>query len=80
MRRGCGGGVCRLLPACALQVALGQDAAGAVTVLYDPEAAQACAAAGVFAPVKLAVGGKTDNIAGNPDLFPYFKVEFLWLP
>ncbi|MBW3628332.1 MAG: glycosyltransferase [Gemmatimonadetes bacterium] len=26
------------------------------------------------------VGGKTDNITGNPDIFPYFKVEFLYLP
>lgn len=42
------------------------DATGAVTVLYDPEAAQACAAAGVFAPVKLAVGGKTDRLHGDP--------------
>lgn len=43
-----------------------QDARDAVTVLYDPEAAAACASAGVRAAVKLAVGGKTDAQHGDP--------------
>lgn len=25
-------------------------------------------------------GGKSDNIAGNPEIFPYFKFEFVWVP
>jgi microcystin degradation protein MlrC len=34
--------------------------------LYDPEAVQNCIAAGVDAPVELAVGGKTDDMHGRP--------------
>jgi microcystin degradation protein MlrC len=39
---------------------LRQQATGAVVVLYDPEAARACAAAGTGARVSLEVGGKID--------------------
>ena len=34
--------------------------------LYDPEAVTACEAAGVGAQVTLAVGGKTDDLHGDP--------------
>jgi microcystin degradation protein MlrC len=45
---------------------LRQDARDAVCVIYDPEAARACAAAGIGATVSLAVGGKTDDQHGSP--------------
>lgn len=43
-----------------------QGAQGAVSVIYDPEAALACAAAGIDAEVSLSVGGKTDRMHGDP--------------
>lgn len=43
-----------------------QGAQGAVSVIYDPEAALACAAAGIDGIVNLAVGGKTDRLHGEP--------------
>jgi microcystin degradation protein MlrC len=43
-----------------------QDAPGAVSVIYDPEAAKACAAAGIGAEIGLQVGGKTDRLHGDP--------------
>jgi microcystin degradation protein MlrC len=43
-----------------------QGARRAVSVIYDPEAAQKCAAAGVGAIVELRVGGKTDDMHGAP--------------
>jgi len=43
-----------------------QQAHGAVSVIYDPEAAQACAQAGIGADVSLEVGGKTDDLHGEP--------------
>ncbi|NDL58834.1 M81 family metallopeptidase [Phytoactinopolyspora mesophila] len=39
---------------------------GLIESLYDPEAVQACAAAGVGGRVDLAVGGKVDNRHGAP--------------
>jgi microcystin degradation protein MlrC len=45
---------------------LRQHAAGACVVLYDPEAALACAQAGVGNAVSLTVGGKTDRRHGRP--------------
>ncbi len=43
-----------------------QGAPGAVSVIYDPEAARACASAGIDAEVDLRVGGKTDRMHGDP--------------
>jgi microcystin degradation protein MlrC len=43
-----------------------QGAERAVTVITDPEAAHACATAGVGAEVALDVGGKTDGLHGSP--------------
>ena len=43
-----------------------QGASGFVVVLYDPEAAQSCIQAGVGANVALDVGGKADNMHGDP--------------
>ena len=43
-----------------------QGASGFVVVLYDPAAVQSCIQAGVGADVALDVGGKTDNLHGNP--------------
>lgn len=43
-----------------------QEAPKAVSVIYDPEAAQACAQAGIGAEVSLSVGGKTDALHGAP--------------
>jgi microcystin degradation protein MlrC len=40
-----------------------QGATGAVVVLYDPDAVQACAAAGLGSQVSLSVGGKIDRNA-----------------
>lgn len=45
---------------------LRQGATGAVSVIYDPEAAKACADAGIGATVTLTVGGKTDRLHGDP--------------
>jgi len=45
---------------------LRQGARGAVTVIYDPAAAAACAGAGIGGDVKLDVGGKTDHLHGTP--------------
>ena len=39
---------------------------GYLQTLYDPEAVAACIAAGVGATVTLAVGGKTDDLHGQP--------------
>ncbi len=43
-----------------------QGASGFVVVLYDPEAVQSCVQAGVGAEVALDVGGKADNMHGDP--------------
>ena len=43
-----------------------QKASGYVVVVYDPEAVQTCIQAGVGAPVSLQVGGKADNLHGDP--------------
>ncbi len=45
---------------------LEQKATGAVMVIADPDAVQACFAAGVNGIVKTTVGGKTDNLHGAP--------------
>lgn len=49
-----------------LEQLLRQGADGWVVTLWDPEAAKACAAAGIGAEVELAVGGKTDARHGDP--------------
>ena len=43
-----------------------QGASGFVVVLYDPAAVQTCIQAGVGAAVALDVGGKADNLHGDP--------------
>ena len=43
-----------------------QEASGFVVVLCDPEAVQTCVQAGVGAEVALDVGGKADNLHGDP--------------
>ena len=43
-----------------------QKASGYVVVVYDPEAVQTCVQAGVGASVSLQVGGKADNLHGDP--------------
>ena len=43
-----------------------QGASGFVVVLYDPAAVQSCIQAGVGAEVALQVGGKADNLHGDP--------------
>jgi microcystin degradation protein MlrC len=43
-----------------------RGALGAVVVLYDPEAAAACAAVGIGAEVRLEAGGKVDRMHGAP--------------
>ena len=43
-----------------------QGASGFVVVLYDPGAVQSCIQAGVGADVALDVGGKADNMHGDP--------------
>ena len=43
-----------------------QGASGFVVVLYDPESVQSCIQAGVGAEVALEVGGKADNLHGDP--------------
>jgi microcystin degradation protein MlrC len=45
---------------------LRQQAKGWVVVLADPEAVQACARAGIGFTLTLQVGGKTDNLHGDP--------------
>lgn len=45
---------------------LKQGATGGVVCLYDPEAAQRCAAAGIGVEVDLRVGGKVDGLHGDP--------------
>ncbi len=43
-----------------------QDASGFAVVLCDPEGVQTCVQAGIGANVALDVGGKTDNLHGDP--------------
>ena len=43
-----------------------QDASGFVVVVYDPEAVESCIHAGVGGNVSLQVGGKMDNLHGDP--------------
>ena len=43
-----------------------QEASGYVVVVYDPEAVQTCIQAGVGNGVSLQVGGKADNLHGDP--------------
>ena len=43
-----------------------QNASGFVVVLYDPEAVQTCIQAGVGTDVSLQVGGKADDMHGDP--------------
>jgi microcystin degradation protein MlrC len=43
-----------------------QNISNALVILYDPQAASACAQAGVRATVELDVGGKTDDQHGKP--------------
>jgi microcystin degradation protein MlrC len=45
---------------------LKQGATDGVVCLFDPEAAQRCAAAGIGAEVRLKVGGKVDRLHGEP--------------
>jgi microcystin degradation protein MlrC len=45
---------------------LRQGATGVTVCLYEPEAVQLCAAAGVGGVVKTAVGGKVDRLHGEP--------------
>ncbi len=45
---------------------LRQQVPNALVILYDPEAVNACAAAGVRSTVELRVGGKTDRLHGDP--------------
>ncbi|MDE0427848.1 MAG: M81 family metallopeptidase [Candidatus Poribacteria bacterium] len=45
---------------------IAQGASGFVVVLYDPEGVQACIQAGVGEAVSLQVGGKMDNLHGDP--------------
>jgi microcystin degradation protein MlrC len=45
---------------------LGEGLSDVLVVLYDPEAAFACVAAGVRQQVELAVGAKTDGLHGKP--------------
>lgn len=43
-----------------------QDASGFVVVVYDPEGVESCIQAGVGGDVSLQVGGKVDNMHGDP--------------
>ena len=45
---------------------IAQGASGFVVVLYDPEGVQSCIQAGVGEAVSLEVGGKVDNLHGDP--------------
>lgn len=47
-----------------LKELIDQDAEGWVVSIYDPEAVETCARAGIGAPVSLQVGGKTDAMHG----------------
>jgi len=49
-----------------LEVAQAMRIKGYLQTLFDPESAQMCADAGVGSHLKLTVGGKTDNMHGNP--------------
>jgi microcystin degradation protein MlrC len=49
-----------------LRELLRQGAREAVCVLYDPDAARQCAAAGIGAELQVVVGGKTDGRHGAP--------------
>ncbi|MDP6666815.1 MAG: M81 family metallopeptidase [Dehalococcoidia bacterium] len=49
-----------------LKVAKEIGVEGYLQTLYDPEAVQACVAAGVGAEISLDVGGKTDDMHGEP--------------
>lgn len=49
-----------------LEQLLAQKADGWVVALYDPEAVQACFAAGIGATLELVVGGKLDDMHGAP--------------
>ena len=49
-----------------LEVAQAMGFRGYLQTLFDPESAQMCADAGVGSHLKLTVGGKTDNMHGNP--------------
>ena len=49
-----------------LEVAQAMGIRGYLQTLFDPESAQMCADAGVGSHLKLTVGGKTDNMHGNP--------------
>lgn len=43
-----------------------QDASGFVVVVYDPEGVESCIQAGIGGDVSLQVGGKMDNMHGDP--------------
>lgn len=43
-----------------------QGASGFVVVIYDPEGVETCVQAGIGASVSLEVGGKADNLHGDP--------------
>ena len=45
---------------------IAQGASRFVVILYDPEGVQACIQAGVGEAVSLQVGGKMDNLHGDP--------------
>ena len=45
---------------------LQQGASGYVVIVYDPEGVQSCIQAGVGGDVSLQVGGKVDNLHGDP--------------
>jgi microcystin degradation protein MlrC len=49
-----------------LAEAMKMGVSGLLQTLYDPEAVEACARAGVGATVTLAVGAKTDDLHGKP--------------
>ena len=51
-----------------MKVAMEMGVEGYLQTLYDPEAVQACVAAGVGAEISLDVGGKTDDMHGEPIL------------
>ncbi len=49
-----------------LQELIDQQATGWVVVIFDPAAVQICVAAGINAKVSLSVGGKSDDLHGDP--------------
>ena len=59
-----------------LKELIDQQADGWVVTIYDPEAAKACAQAGIGSDVSLSVGGKTDGMHG-PTLLITGKVRTL---